>query len=197
MATKPDAQKNKEFKLVPAGTHMARCYQFIHLGHVPNTFPGATSPTVNKIRLTWELPDEMVTFNEEKGPQPFSMSQEYTLSMNEKANLRKMVESLFGQKLSDEEAENFDTELLVGKPCLLTIVHTTKGDKTYAGVQNVTSLPKGMPVPEPVNKSNIITWENMSTEDFNNLPPFIQDKMKQAAEYGPWCEKNGVAAIPF
>lgn len=197
MATRPDKSNGKDFKLVPAGTHMARCYQFIHLGHVPNTFPGATTSTVNKIRLTWELPDEKAVFNAEKGEQPFVMSQEYTLSMNEKANLRKMIESLFGQKLSDEEAENFDTELLVGKPCLLTIVHTVKGDKTYTNVQNVTSLPKGMPVPEQINKSSIITWENMSTEEFNNLPPFLQDKMKQAAEYGPWCEKNGVSSIPF
>lgn len=197
MATKPDPTKNKEFKLVPAGTHLARCCQFIHIGHVPNTFPGATTAVVNKIRLTWELPDETNVFSDEKGAQPFSMSKEYTLSMNDKANLRKVIESWFGAKLSDEEAAEFDTELLVGKPALITITHTVKGDKTYADVQNVTALPKSMTCPEPINKSSILTWENMSTEDFNKLPPFLQDKMKQAAEYGPWCAKNGIAEQAF
>lgn len=196
MATKAESQK-KEFKLVPAGTHLARCYAFLHLGHVPNTFPGATTPTVNKIRLTWELPQEMAQFKEGGEEQPFSMSQEYTLSMNEKANLRKMVESWFGQKFTDEEAENFDTELLVGKECLLTIVHTVKGDRTYAGVQNVTSLPKGMVCPEPINKTSIITWENMSPTDFDAIPPNLRDKMKQATEYPVWCDKNNVQPIAF
>ncbi len=196
MATKAETTK-KEFKLVPAGTHLARCYAFLHMGHVPNTFPGATNPTVNKIRLTWELPEEMAQFKEGAEPQPFSMSQEYTLSMNEKANLRKVVSSWLGVKLSDEEAEFFDTELLVGKECLLTIVHTTKGDKTYAGIQNVTSLPKGMICPAPINKTSIITWENMSPTDFDSLPQFLQDKMKQATEYPVWCEKNKVDGIAF
>lgn len=196
MTTKAETIK-KDYPIVPAGTHLARCYQFIHLGHVPNTFPGATTPTVNKIRLTWEFPQEMHQFKEGQPEQPFSISQEYTLSMNEKANLRKIVESWFGIKLGDEEAANFDTELLVGKECLLTITHTQKGDKIYAGVQNVTSLPKGMSCPDPINKTSILTWEGMNADDFSKIPAFIQDKMKQATEYPVWCEKNNVEAAAF
>lgn len=192
MATKATGGAKKEFKLVPAGTHLARCYQFLHIGNVPNTFPGAQSAVINKIRLTWELPDEKVSFKEGEEPKPFSISQDYTLSMNEKANLRKMVQSWLGQKMTDEEATDFDVETLVGKPCLLTIVHTTKGDKTYASVNNVTALPGKMECPAAINAPSVINWETMTVDAFNALPEFLQKKMQEAAEYRAFAEANNI-----
>lgn len=188
---------NKEFKLVPAGTHLARCYQFIHLGNVPNTFPGAKSAIVNKIRLTWELPEELEVFKEGEAPQPFVVSQDYTLSMNEKANLRKMIQSWYGKTFTDEEADNFDTELLVGMDCLLTINHVTKNDKTYANIQNVTKLPSKMVCPNPINKPSIVTWENMTMDIFNNLPKFLRDKMRVSEEYKQYAINNGIETLAF
>lgn len=194
MATTPDPVKNKEFKLVPAGTHLARCYQFIHIGHIPNTYPGSTSAIINKIRLTWELPEELTVFKEGEDAKPFSVSQDFTLSMNEKATLRKMVQSWMGKTLTDDEAAVFDAESLVGEPCLLTIIHKEgKDGKKYANVQNITKLPAKMVCPESVNALKIINWQDMTKEVFGSLPEFIQKKMQESAEYNKFAGTDGLA----
>lgn len=197
MPTKPDATNKKEFKLVPAGTHLARCYQFIHIGHVPNTFKGAEGQITNKIRLTWELPEELEVFKQGEEAKPFSVSQEYTLSMNEKANLRKMVQSWTGVTLSDEEANNFDAESLVGMDCLLTVTHVTKNDKTFANIQNITKLPSKMVCPASVNASKITTWPGMTKEEWATIPKFLQDKMKLSEEYKKFALENNIEEVAF
>lgn len=194
MPTFPEKQSQKEFKLIPAGTHLARCYQFIHIGHVPNTFPGATSAIINKIRLTWELPEEMTVFKEGTAPQPFSISQDYTLSMNEKANLRKMIQSWTGRNLTDEEAESFDVESLVGMDCLITISHSEKNGKKYANIQNITKCPAKMPCPPQVNPSKVINWENINKETYDALPEFLKKKLMESKEYRKWM---GIEEVAF
>lgn len=189
--------KSKEFKLVPAGTHLARCYGFMHIGHVPNTFPGAVNPIINKVRLTWELPEETTVFKEGEEANPFSVSQEFTLSMNEKATLRKMVQSWLGQTLGDEEAYSFDAETLVGMDCLLTIVHREKDGKTYANIQNITRLPGKMFCPVAVNKPSIVTWDAMTKESFDAIPEFLQKKMRESSEYREFAQRNNIETTAF
>ncbi len=199
MPTRPDKVSSKEFvsKVVPEGTHLARCYSFLHIGHVPNTFPGSEGTIVNKIRLTWELPEETTVFKPELGEQPYSISQEYTLSMNEKANLRKMVASWLGVSFTDEEASEFDAESLVGQACLLTVVHQVKNDKTYSKIQNVTKLPSKMACPPAVNEPRIQTWDTMTVDTFNALPEFIQAKLKESTEYKEFAVANGLVTPGF
>lgn len=196
MTTKPDSVA-KEFKLVPAGTHLARCYGFVHIGHVPNTFPGAESSMTNKIRLTWELPEELEVFKQGEPARPFSISQEYTLSMNEKANLRKMVASWTGSTMTDAEAGEFDAESLIGMECLLTIVHIEKNDRTFAKIQNVTKLPSKMTCPDPVNVPSIITWPGMTKDQFNAIPKFLQEKMMVSDEYKKFAVEHGIEQVAF
>jgi len=191
MPLKPDQTNTKEYKLVEEGTHLGRCYSILHIGHVPNTFPGAQSPTVNKVRITWELPELLNVFKEGDEPKPYSMSQEFTLSMHEKSNLRKVVQSWLGKKMSDEEANEFDIETLIGKTCMLGVAHMTKNEKTFAVVNSVIKVPASMKVPEQINKSKIITWETMDEPTWALLPPFLQDKMKQSTEYKKWSNSSG------
>lgn len=193
---KQDTQHTKEYKIVPEGTHVATCYSLLHLGHVPNTYPGAENPTINKIRLTWELPGEKAIFGDIEEPRPYSISQEYTLSMNEKANLYKSVCSWLGKKFTESEAENFDVETLVGQSCMLQVVHLTKNDKTFAVVNSVMKLPSSITKPEQINKSKIITWENLTVDIFNKLPMFLQEKMKTSTEYKNWGKASGGFEYP-
>ena len=79
-------QKESKREKVPSGTHIARCYEMIHIGTVTWEYLGEVKET-DKVRLTFELPAEMRQFNEEE-MQPMVISKEYTLSMHEKANLR-------------------------------------------------------------------------------------------------------------
>lgn len=199
MPTRPDPVETKKYKLVPEGTHVARCYGFLHLGHVPNTYPGAENPTINKIRLTWELPEEKVSFAEGEEPKPYSISAEYTLSMHEKSNLRKIVQSWLGKQFTEAEAVNFDAESLVGQACFITVAHMTKEDKTFAYVENVTRLPARMEAPDAINAPKITNWETLTKEQFDSFPEFIQEKLKSALEYQRWNlqKKSALDAVDY
>ncbi len=50
--------KGKNRVLIPAGNHVARCYQVIHIGTVDREFKGKKTKQ-NKVRFGWELPEEM------------------------------------------------------------------------------------------------------------------------------------------
>lgn len=203
MPIKPDAPNQKEFKLVPEGTHMARCYQIIHYGHVPNTFPGAENPWINKIRLVFELPDELEVFKEGEEPRPYSIGIDYTLSMHAKSKLRPMLDAWLGKKMSDEEANDFDIELLLGKPCFITVGHKENeiAGRTYASILSITKPPNKTEVLPAVNQAKIISWTTLTPESFEKLPVFLQDKLKTAQEYKLWLKnKSGndpLSEVPY
>jgi len=172
----------RDIQEITAGTHIATLYNFLFIGTIPDSYEGIARDTA-KIRLTWELPNELHVFKQENGPQPRVISEEYTLSFGEKSNLRKIVEGMMG-KMSDHDAEHFDVESLVGKSCLLNIIHKTnaKGN-TYARIASTSPLMKGMEKPAQVNPSRIQTYQNWDQEYFDKLPNFIKEKVMSSQEY--------------
>src|SRR5688572_24954203 len=91
----------KTFELVPAGNHIARCFQMIEIGTMTEEVMGKPKK-LYKVRVTWELPAEQKVFDEAKGSQPFSISKKYTLSMHEKSNMRKDLESWRGKGFTED-----------------------------------------------------------------------------------------------
>ncbi len=181
MATIAPKSERKEFVLAPLGTHVARCISFIHIGTNEETFKGEPK-MFNKIRLTFELPNELMEFAD--GKKPMVHSQEYTLSMAPKANLRRLVEGMLGVALRDDEADAFDTESIVGMPCLMQIIHKTsaKGNKR-AEIASAMPLAKGQIAPSQVNPSKILSYGNWDKELFEAQPNFIKDKIMSSREY--------------
>ena len=80
----------KSFSPVDAGNYVARCYSMIQIGTIPEEYKGEKKEA-NKVRLTFELPTETKVFKEENGEQPYVVSKEFTLSLHEKASLRKFL----------------------------------------------------------------------------------------------------------
>ena len=70
-------------------TTVARCYSLIDIGTVPNIYKGKLQGNVHRIFLTCELPKLKAVFNEEKGEEPFVVSEEFTLSTKDNSNLAK------------------------------------------------------------------------------------------------------------
>jgi len=170
-------------ELIPAGNYIARCYKMIEIGTVAETVMNETK-TLHKVRIGWELPNELRVFDTAKGEQPLVIDQEYTLSLNEKSNLRKMLESWRGKGFTEKEAEAFDITKLLGVPCMLNIIHkTSKAGNTYEQISSVTAVPKGIPVPPQINKTFVLSYDNFDEALFNSLPDFIKQKMMTSAEY--------------
>lgn len=172
-----------DFKPVDAGTYVARCYSMVHIGTIEQEYMGEIKE-MNKVRISWELPTELKVFKEEKGEQPQSVSKEFTLSMHEKANLRKFLESWRGKGFTEEEAKKFDVTKLLGKSCMISIIHkTSKQGKIYAEISSISTLPKGMTCPEQINPSFEFTFTPYTPEKFEVLSDWLKDKIKTSKEY--------------
>jgi hypothetical protein len=172
------------YKIVEAGTYPARCYRMIEVGTVEETFEGKTK-TLKKVNLTWELPTELSVFHDDKGEEPFVVSKMFTLSMNEKSTLRKMLEGWRGKAFNEDEAKRFDITVLLGKECLLSIIHkpSKDGSKTYAEISSISKIPKGMTCPPQINPSTVLSFDTWDQGLFESLPEFLQDKIKSSEEY--------------
>jgi hypothetical protein len=192
-ATKPEGT---EFAKVEPGTYIARCYSMIEIGHVETEFNGEKKK-VHKVNLTWELPEEKAVFNEDKGPEPYVVSKTYTLSMHEKATLRKDLESWRGKGFTELEAARFDITKLLGQPCILSIVHQPgKSDpsKTYVVVTSISKLMKGQECPPQYNPTRVLSFDNFDTDVFNSLSDYMKDRIMESDEFKAMQEPATVHA---
>lgn len=179
-------------ELIPASNYAARCYQMIHIGTVQENVMGEMK-TMNKVRIGWELPTELRVFNEEKGEQPLVISEEFTLSMHEKSNLRKVLASWRGKDFSEDEAKCFDITKLIGAPCMLNIIHKpskSNPSNIFAKIGSVSPVPKGLKVPEQINPTFVLEYDKFSWDKFNTLPDFIKTKMQGSLEYAALTNPN-------
>jgi len=136
------AKAGATFAPAPEGSHPAVCVDVVDLGTLEVNY-GGKSKKQHKIRVVWQI-DE----NQEDG-KPFIVQQRFTLSLHEKAGLRKVLESWRGKQFTDDELQGFDVETVIGKPCLVNVVHAKKDGSMYANVTSVMRLPKGLAILTP------------------------------------------------
>lgn len=167
-----------EFEQAPTGSFVARCIKIVDIGTQKNEYQGVVNFKRQGI-FTWELPGELMTEGDWAG-KPFTVSKFYTLSLSEKANLRRDLAAWRGRDFSPEELGGFDPKAVLGKPCMLGLVTSAKG-KTVVGT--VMALPKGMPVPEQVNPSVYFSLEEFNQTVFDSLSKGIQAMIEKSPEY--------------
>ena len=173
---------NSAGQTVPAGTHVARCYQIIHIGTILDTYQGEEK-LVNKVRLVFELPLETADFG--KGEQPFSIGRDFTLSMHEKSGLRAFVQGWLGKSMSDGEANKFDIATLLGREGMLNVMHRTANTgRTYADIKGASPLVKGMICPPLVNSAFLLDYDSEDFDlRFKMLPEWLQNKVSSSKEF--------------
>lgn len=167
----------------PAGTHIARCIEIVHVGTIPTEYMGQRKMR-NVIRFTWELPNETKVWKEGEPPKPYLVNQKFTLHLGETSNLRPFVESWRGKAFTEEELKGFDIFKVLGVPCTLTVSHKQSNNgKTYADVTGIGPVMKGMQCPPQVNPSFAFTANEFTVDEFNKLPKFLQDEVKSSQEW--------------
>lgn len=196
MIKAPKPENNFDFELCPAGTHIATLYKLVNIGTVKQEWAGVEKD-IPKIRLYWELPEEPRTYEIEKDGKKeevetiHKISQEYTLSLGEKAKLRPVVTGMIGT-MSDEELYEFNIEDLLGKSCLLNVVHRKSKknpDRTYAIVEGASPLLKSMEKPEQISETEVIDVNTATEEDLEKLSQNLREKIKSSKE---WKQKSAV-----
>lgn len=131
------AKEEKTYEAVPTGMQQAVCAMVCDIGTHKGEYQGKETNR-HQVVIIWEL-DEKKTEGDFAG-QPFQVSKFYTLSLGEKANLRKDLESWRGRPFTAEELQGFDLENLIGANCFLNIVENEGKHKIAA----ITPLPRNM-----------------------------------------------------
>lgn len=174
------AKGGGDFPKVPAGSHAARCYQIIDLGTQEIEWQGKKK-LQRKLWITWEIPEETIEINGEN--KPMAISRMFTLSLAETGALLPFLESWRGKRFSEEELSAFDVAKLLGKPCLLSVVHDTKNGKEYANISAIAVLPRGMKCADQVNPSVEYSIDEGYSPTFKALPEFLQKKIEASEEF--------------
>jgi hypothetical protein len=128
------------FKPAPAGVAVAVCCDVVDLGMQKASYPGRPDTMKHKIKIVWQLAE----LDAEIGKRP-TVQQRYTLSLHEKAALRRDLESWRGRPFTAEERAGFDVEKVIGIPAMLNIIHREHNGSTYANVSAIMPVPKGTP----------------------------------------------------
>lgn len=165
----------------PEGTHVARCFAVIDLGTQRSEYKGQLK-SKRKLLLGFELPEELHTFREEDGPQPFSVWNRYTASLSEKSALRPALEGWRGRAFTPDELRGFETKNLVGQPCMLSVIH----HNGYANIATIAKLPKSVVCPAAVNKPVYLSLEPGEFSDavFDSLSERLQSTIAASPEFG-------------
>jgi hypothetical protein len=197
-----ETSKNTERQLPEAGATVGVLFSLVDLGTQEVTWDGETKNTP-KLRLAFELPEQTiegeVTENGKttKVTKPMVVSIELTRSLGERATLRKHLETWRGQAFTSKELASFSLKNLLGKACLLTLVHkTSQAGRNYCAIQGIAKLPKSMKAPAKTENDHVFyEIEQGEGGQFGELPEWLQDKIRASREFrGASSAPQGKAA---
>lgn len=179
------------------GVYVAVCYGLIDLGtHHNPLFENAA----HKILIQWELPEVRGDF-ERDGQQvnlPRAISKRYTLSLSEKANLRRDLESWRGRKFAAPELSGFDLRAILGTPCQLQIVReNSKEGRVFATIAAIMALPKGAPRPKAENPTAFFSFEDAGDKPVlpSGLPEWVTKTVMESKEWKASLSANSTTTL--
>ena len=167
-----------EFYTVEAGMHQARCYGIIDIGTQDGIY-GQKKQMV----ILWVLPECLHTFNAEVGEEPAVLSRFFGASLNEKSNLRAVLQSWRGKPFTPEELAGFEMRTVLDAPCLLNVIHQEKDGNTRAQISSVSPIMKGQEVPASPLPAVYYEIEDLTGGDFNLLPNWLRKKIGDSMEF--------------
>jgi len=123
----------------PVGQYPAICIDVIDRGIVETQFG-------NKHKIIVRFFCGEFFKNDDDKDVPHYIGQQFTASLDERANLRKFLQAWRNRAFTPEELKGFDLEVLLGIPALLSISLNDEG--TYANIDGCMRLPKEMNAPK-------------------------------------------------
>lgn len=188
-----DAGGSGNFKRVPAGVHIGRCYSIIDLGtqHSEGQFGVKMQ---HKIRIGWELwgedeNGEPLTIDVDGKAMPMTISKNYTVSLHEKSSLRKDLAAWRGKDFNEDEAKAFNVSKLLGLYCMVNVTTSETNGKTYSNVAGLTPLPAALKANKPaaVHEEIVFDLDAPNMEIFANFHEKLQETIKKSPE---WAQYN-------
>jgi hypothetical protein len=184
------------FTPVPQGMHLARCYRVVDLGTQKSEYLG-TVKHLPKVMLQFEVHGEdesgkpMVT---SKG-EPMTISKNFTLSLAEKATLRKDLQTWRGRDFTADELRGFELKNVLGAWAMVSVVKATGNNgKEYTNIQAILSVPpqiKKAGLPDGHNALGIFSIDEPDMTMFETFSDGLKSKIEGSPE---WQDRNGNSA---
>lgn len=181
------------FTPVPPGMHLARCYRVVDLGTQKSEYLG-TVKHLRKVMLQFEVHGEdeagkpIVTGKNE----PMTISKNFTLSLAEKATLRKDLQTWRGREFTAEELRGFELKNVLGAWAMVSVIKTTGNNgKEYTNIAAIMQVPpqvKKAGLPEGHNKLGIFSIEEPDMEMFESFSDGLKAKIQGSPE---WQAREG------
>jgi len=174
MILKDDGKKMAPRELMPDGNYLSRCRAIVDLGTTLQTY-GNETKSRHQVWIQWEHPTERMEVEDKEGVKkdvPRASSAFYTLSLYEKANLRKVLDSWRGRAFTEQELGGFELKTVLGAPCMVQTqqVKRKKDGELKDSIVSVTMVPKGVEVAELEGEP---IW--FSFEDGDTIPEAVME----------------------
>jgi hypothetical protein len=186
-----DAGGGGNFKTVPAGAHVGRCYELIDMGTQTDESGMYAGKQNHKIKIGFELFGEddegnPLTIEVDGKEMPLTITKDYTVSLHEKANLRKELTAWRGKAFTEEEAKAFDVSKLIGAYAMVNVTHKTNAaGKTRANISGLSPLPSALKNSKPaaVHPNRIFNLDDPDMGMFGTFYEYLQEQIKKSPEW--------------
>ena len=176
------------FTPVPTGMHLARCYRIIDLGTQKTEFQGSIK-YAQKVLIQFEVHGEdeqgnaLVTSKNE----PMTIGKRLTLSLAEKATLRKDLSNWRGRDFSPEELRGFELKNLLGVWAMISVSRSMGNNgKEYTNIATVNPVPPAMKkqgLPQGFNPLGIFSIAFPDMELFETLSEKLKETITSSPEW--------------
>lgn len=182
------------FTPVPPGMHLARCYRVIDLGTQKTEFQGSIK-YAQKVLIQFEVhgeDDQGKALVTSKG-EPMTIGKRLTLSLAEKATLRKDLSNWRGRDFTPEELRGFELKNLLGVWAMISVTRSVGNNgKEYTNIATINPVPpalKKQGLPEGFNPLGIFSIAFPDMDLFETL----SEKLKETITSSPeWQSKKNV-----
>jgi hypothetical protein len=192
MALTAKATGDSNFTPVPQGMHLARCYRVVDLGTQKTEYQGQVKH-LPKVMLQFEVhgnDDNDKPIVTQKG-EPMSISKNFTLSLAEKATLRKDLQTWRGREFTQAELNGFELKNVLGAWAMISVIKAMGNNgKEYTNIATINSVPSAMKanLPQGFNKVGLFEIENPDHEMFETFSDNLKQKIQGSPE---WQSRNG------
>jgi hypothetical protein len=175
-----------KFEPHPAGSFGMRCVDVIDLGEAVAAYPGRPASITYKCALVF------ASGKRHESGDMILVTQEYTLSMHEKAKLRQHLEAWRGKPYTEEQAKlGVPVDKLEGQEAMIVIGHrvSAKG-RTYATISGIGPVPDGMIVKDTADYQRPDFFAQRKEENRRAVAAF------RAAEHTAYDDEPASDAFP-
>jgi len=180
-----DTGGGDDFKLVSPGMHPAVCDMMVDLGMQEQKSQLYGASVKHQVYIRWQIPGERLEYEKDgqKVEGPMTIGGYYTLSLSEKANLRKVLQGWRGKEFTAEEAAKFDIAAVLGKPCTLNVIHKTGNDgKVRAKIDSVGPQMKGLAPAVLEGEPILYDGGEEDSPVWDKLRPWMHESIKKQVQ---------------